>query len=103
MSRLYERKSRVQRQNIFTARNNFESYEYSPAIEKYLKIVRSGRASKEAYQFLALSFFNNSQYDLATIWFNKLINTYPKGLDPEIYFKAAISFKSIEAYEVADH
>ena len=102
LSRLYDRKSRSQRQNIFTARNNFESYEYSPAIEKYLKIVRSGRASKEAYQFLALSFFNNSQYDLATIWFNKLINTYPKGLDPEIYFKAAISFKSIEAYEVAD-
>ena len=102
LSRLYDRKSRTQRQNIFTARNNFESYEYSPAIEKYLKIVRTGRASKEAYQFLALSFFNNSQYDLATIWFNKLINTYPKGLDPEIYFKAAISFKSIEAYEVAD-
>ena len=102
LSRLYDRKSRVQRQNIFTARSNFESYEYSPAIEKYLKIVRSGRASKEAYQFLALSFFNNSQYDLATIWFNKLINIYPKGLDPEIYFKAAISFKSIEAYEVAD-
>ena len=102
LSRVYDRKSRVQRQNIFTARSNFESYEYSPAIEKYLKIVRSGRASKEAYQFLALSFFNNSQYDLATIWFNKLINTYPKGLDPEIYFKAAISFKSIEAYEVAD-
>ncbi len=102
LSRLYDGKSRVQRQNIFTAKSNFESYEYSPAIEKYLKIVRSGRASKEAYQFLALSFFNNSQYDLATIWFNKLINTYPKGLDPEIYFKAAISFKSIEAYEVAD-
>ena len=102
LSRLYDRKSRVQRQNIFTARSNFESYEYSPAIEKYLKIVRSGRASKEAYEFLALSFFNNSQYDLATIWFNKLINTYPKGLDPEIYFKAAISFKSIQAYGVAD-
>jgi outer membrane protein OmpA-like peptidoglycan-associated protein len=102
LSRLYDPKSRRQRQNIFTARSNFESYEYSPAIEKYLKIVRSGRASKEAYQFLALSFFNNSQYDLATVWFNKLISTYPKGLDPEIYFKAAISFKSIEAYEVAD-
>ena len=102
LSRLYDPKSRSQKQNIFTARNNFESYEFSPAIEKYLKIVRSGRASKEAYQFLALSFFNNSQYDLATVWFNKLISTYPKGLDPEIYFKAAISFKSIEAYEVAD-
>ena len=102
LSRLYDPKSRRQRQNIFTAKSNFESYEYSPAIEKYLKIVRSGRASKEAYQFLALSFFNNSQYDLATVWFNKLISTYPKGLDPEIYFKAAISFKSIEAYEVAD-
>ena len=101
LSRLYDPKSRSQKQNIFTARNNFESYEFSPAIEKYLKIVRSGRASKEAYQFLALS-FNNSQYDLATVWFNKLISTYPKGLDPEIYFKAAISFKSIEAYEVAD-
>ena len=40
--------------------NNFESYEFSPAIEKYLKIVRSGRASKEAYQFLALSFLTTA-------------------------------------------
>ena len=55
LSRLYDSKSRVQRQNIFTARNNFESYEYSPAIEKYLKIVRSGRPSKDCLLYTSPS------------------------------------------------
>ena len=49
-----------------------------------------------------MAYFNNSQYDLAANWFNKLIDGYPQGLDPEMYFRASISFKSIQAYDVSD-
>jgi len=88
--------------NIFSAKSNYEDYEFSPAIERYLKLARSGRESKEIFESLAIAYYNNSQYDLSTIWFNKLISTYPKNLDPELYFKASVAFKSIEAYEASD-
>lgn len=88
--------------NIFSAKSNYEDYEFSPAIERYLKLARSGKESKEIFESLAIAYYNNSQYDLSTIWFNKLISTYPKNLDPELYFKASVAFKSIEAYEASD-
>ena len=102
LSTLVNQEIKPRTNNIFNAQNNYDDYEFSPAITKYLKLVRAGKQTKEIYEYLAMAYFNNSQYDLATVWFNKLIDSYPKGLDPEMYFRASISFKSIEAYDVAD-
>ena len=102
LSTLVDQEIKPRTNNIFTAQNNYDDYEFSPAISKYLKLVRTGKQTKEIFEYLAMAYFNNSQYDLATVWFNKLIEGYPKGLDPEMYFRASISFKSIEAYDVAD-
>ena len=88
--------------NIFSAKSKYEAYEFSPAIDRYLKLARSGKGNKEVFENLALAYYNNSQYDLATIWFNKLISSYPKNLDSELYFKASVAFKSIEAYDASD-
>ena len=88
--------------NIFSAKSKYEAYEFSPAINRYLKLARSGKGNKEVFENLAIAYYNNSQYDLATVWFNKLISLYPKNLDPELYFKASVAFKSIEAYDAAD-
>ena len=88
--------------NIFSAKSKYEAYEFSPAIDRYLKLARSGKGNKEVFENLALAYYNNSQYDLATVWFNKLITLYPKNLDSELYFKASIAFKSIEAYDASD-
>ena len=88
--------------NIFSAKSKYEAYEFSPAIDRYLKLARSGKGNKEVFENLALAYYNNSQYDLATVWFNKLISSYPKNLDSELYFKASVAFKSIEAYDASD-
>ena len=88
--------------NIFSAKSKYEAYEFSPAINRYLKLARSGKGNKEVFENLAIAYYNNSQYDLATVWFNKLISLYPKNLDPELYFKASVAFKSIEAYDASD-
>ena len=88
--------------NIFSAKSKYEAYEFSPAINRYLKLARSGKGNKEVFENLAIAYYNNSQYDLATVWFNKLITLYPKNLDSELYFKASIAFKSIEAYDASD-
>ena len=102
LSSIVEQKLKPRENNIFIAKSNYEDYNFSPAISKYLKLARSGKQSKEIYEYLAMAYFNNSQYDLAANWFNKLINGYPQGLDPEMYFRASISFKSIQAYDVSD-
>ena len=102
LSTLVDQEIKPRTNNIFTAQSNYDDYEFSPAITKYLKLARAGKQTKEIFEYLAMAYFNNSQYDLATVWFNKLIDSYPKGLDPEMYFRASISFKSIEAYDVAD-
>jgi len=102
LSNLVDLKKKTNVNNIFSAKSNYEAYEFSPAIERYLKLARSGKGNKEIFENLAIAYYNNSQYDLATVWFNKLISSYPKNLDPKIYFKASVAFKSIEAYDAAD-
>jgi outer membrane protein OmpA-like peptidoglycan-associated protein len=102
LSNTVEQKLKPRENNIFIAKSNYEDYNFSPAISKYLKLARSGKQSKEIYEYLAMAYFNNSQYDLAANWFNKLIDGYPQGLDPEMYYRASISFKSIQAYDVSD-
>ena len=88
--------------NIFSAKSKYESYEFSPAIDRYLKLARSGKGNKEVFENLAIAYYNNSQYDLATVWFNKLISLFSKNIDAELYFKASVAFKSIEAYDASD-
>ena len=102
LSNLVDLDNKASVNNIFSATSNYEAYEFSPAIERYLKLARSGKGNKEIFKNLAIAYYNNSQYDLATVWFNKLITSYPKNLDPKIYFKASVAFKSIEAYDAAD-
>ena len=48
-----------------------------------------------------MAYFNNSQYDLAANWFNKLIDGYPEGLDPEMYFRRQFHLKAF-TYDVSD-
>ena len=68
----------------------------------YLNLVNNGRETYEIFDFIANSYFNNSQYDKAVIWFNKLITKYPKKVTAENYFRASLSFKSQGAYNVSE-
>ena len=51
---------------------------------------------------MANSYYNNSQYEKAVTWFNKLISAYSEEISPETFYKASISFKSLGAYEISN-
>ena len=88
--------------NIFLAKKDYDKFSYDKAQQKYLEIVNTGKESKEAYEYLANSYFRNSQYEKAVIWYNKLISNYPNDLKAEIYYRASLCFKSQGAYEISN-
>ena len=88
--------------NIFSALQDFDRKAYTSALEKYLKLVYSGKENYEILNYISNSYFNNSQYDKAVIWFNKLISKYPKKITAENYYRASLSFKSQGAYGVSN-
>ena len=88
--------------NIFLAKKDYDKYSYDKAQQKYLEIINTGKESKEAYEYLANSYFKNSQYEKAVIWYNKLISRYPKEINAEIYYRASLCFKSQGAYEISN-
>ena len=40
------------------------------AQNKYLKLLRTGKETQESLEYLANTYFNNSQYDKAVTWYN---------------------------------
>ena len=88
--------------NIFSALQDFDRKAYTSALEKYLNLVYSGKENYEILNYISNSYFNNSQYDKAVIWFNKLISKYPKKITAENYYRASLSFKSQGAYGVSN-
>ena len=88
--------------NIFIARKQYYKYDYDLVQQKYLDLINSGKETKESLEYLANSFFNNSEYDRAVIWFNRLISKYPEEISAEIYYRASLSFKSQGSYEISD-
>lgn len=88
--------------NIFLANKNYSTNSYDKAQVKFLDLVKRGKESKKILLYLANSYFNNSQYEKAVIWYNKLITKYADELEPEVFYKASLCFKSQGAYELSD-
>jgi outer membrane protein OmpA-like peptidoglycan-associated protein/tetratricopeptide (TPR) repeat protein len=99
---LYTSVTFSQRNKIEKADKNFKTYSYIDAREIYLKVVENGYESAQIYKKLGDTYYYNSEYESASIWYTKLINTYPEETEAEYYFKAAQSLKSANKYEESD-
>lgn len=88
--------------NIFLANKNYSTNSFDKAQAKFLELVKRGKESKKILLYLANSYFNNSQYEKAVIWYNKLISKYTDELEPEVFYKASLCFKSQGAYDLSD-
>ena len=88
--------------NIFLANKNYSTNSFDKAQAKFLELVKRGKESKKILLYLANSYFNNSQYEKAVIWYNKLISKYANELEPEVFYKASLCFKSQGAYDLSD-
>ena len=88
----------AQRAQLRKAEKAYDQFAYIDAQEIYLKVVEDGYTSAEIFKRLGNTYYFNSDYKNAAIWYERLINEFPEQTEPEYYFRAAQSLKSIENY-----
>src|SRR5690606_29945963 len=69
------------------------------AREIYLKVVADGYESAEIFKKLGDTYYFNSDYTNAAKWYDKLVKQFPDQTEPEYYYRAAQSLKSLGKYE----
>jgi len=99
---LYTCVSFSQRKHIKKAEKDFDKFAYIDAREIYLKVVEDGYRSAEIYRRLGDTYYFNSDYNNASIWYNKLVEEFPDETDANYYFRAAQSLKSANKYSESD-
>ncbi|PVW16335.1 OmpA family protein [Marixanthomonas spongiae] len=91
-----------QRNEIKKANKDFDKFAYIDAREIYLKVIEDGYQSAEIFQKLGDTYYWNSDYDNAAKWYSRLVNEYPDQTEPEYYYRAAQSLKSLGKYKESD-
>jgi outer membrane protein OmpA-like peptidoglycan-associated protein/Tol biopolymer transport system component len=81
------------------AKKDFNRYEYIDAREVYLKVVEKGYKSAQIYENLGDTYYWNSDYANAALWYGKLMNEFPEEAETIYFYRAAQSFKSIDEPE----
>ncbi|MCH7785853.1 MAG: OmpA family protein [Bacteroidetes bacterium] len=99
---LYSCVSFSQKKHIKKAEKDFDIFAYIDAREIYLKVVEDGYRSAEIYKRLGDTYYFNSDYNNASIWYNKLVEEFPDEADANDYFRAAQSLKSANKYSESD-
>ncbi|MCB0458181.1 MAG: OmpA family protein [Flavobacteriaceae bacterium] len=92
----------AQKNEIEKANKEFDKYSYIDAREIYLKVVEDGYASAQVYQKLGDTYYYNSDYENAAIWYQKLIGQFPSETESIYYYRTAQCLKSLGKYEAAD-
>ncbi|MCB0466932.1 MAG: OmpA family protein [Aequorivita sp.] len=88
-----------QKKDINKANKEFDKYAYIDAREIYLKVVEDGYESAEIFKKLGDTYYFNSDYTNAAKWYQKLVTQFPDEIEPEYYYRAAQSLKSLEKYD----
>lgn len=91
-----------QEKEIKQANKDFDKFAYIDARAIYLKVVEDGYESAEIFQRLGDTYYYNSDYENAAKWYTKLVGQYPDQTEPEYFYRAAQSLKSLNQYEESD-
>lgn len=89
----------AQENKIKKANEEFFNYDFIDARKIYLQVVADGYESAQVFQKLGDTYYFNSEYTEAAVWYQKLIDSFPEEVLPEYYFRAAQSLKSVGDYE----
>ncbi len=79
------------------AADNFNDYSYVDAIGSYENLVTKGYSDKEIFENLGNANYLNANYDEASIWYEKLLQTDGE-IDTEYMYRYAQSLKSMGNY-----
>jgi len=61
-------------------------------------VVEDGYESAQVFQKLGDTYYFNSEYTEANLWYEKLVHNYPNQVAPEYYFRLAQTLKSVGNY-----
>lgn len=84
------------------ANNQFDKQQYISAQKTYLLVIEKNYESANVYKNLADTYYYNGQFEKASIWYKKLIDSYSEEIDSEYFFRYSQSLKSTEDYNNAD-
>ncbi|MBW8241577.1 OmpA family protein [Muricauda oceani] len=89
----------AQENKIKKANEEFFNYDYIDARKIYLSVVEDGYTSAQIFKKLGDTYYFNSEYGEAAVWYVKLVETYPDEVGADYYYRAAQSLKSIGKME----
>ncbi|WP_318308301.1 OmpA family protein [Flagellimonas crocea] len=89
----------AQEGKIKKANEDFFNYDYIDARKIYLSVVEDGYTSAQIFKKLGDTYYFNSEYGEAAVWYVKLVETYPDEVGADYYYRAAQSLKSIGKIE----
>ena len=78
---------------------NFDSYAHMVAIESFESLLAKGYEEMVIYKKLGNSNYLSSNYDVAAFWFDKLLTLAETKVEPDYFYRYALSLKSIKKYE----
>lgn len=85
----------AQKSDIRKANKEFDKFAYIDARQIYLKVVEDGYESAEIYKRLGDTYYFNADYTNAAKWYENLVTKFPDETEPEYYYRAAQSLKSL--------
>lgn len=92
----------AQKVQVKKADKQYEKFAYVDAIATYEKVMKKGYKTPEMLQKVADSYYFNSQFIEAGMWYAELFNLQPEATNPEYYYRYAQCLKSKEDYATAD-
>ncbi|MBM1106427.1 OmpA family protein [Aurantibacter crassamenti] len=82
--------------------DNFDAYAYMVPIESYESLLKKGYNESIIYKKLGNQNFLSANYDVATYWYEKLVNLNETDIEPDYLYRYSLSLKSIKKYEEAN-
>jgi outer membrane protein OmpA-like peptidoglycan-associated protein/tetratricopeptide (TPR) repeat protein len=97
---MHESYAQIQNKRLEKANEAYNQFAFAEASKLYKRIATKGNASANVYAKLADSYYYNSNYPEALIWYAKLMETRGN-IAPEYYFRYAQTLKTAERYSEA--
>ncbi|GIJ95240.1 OmpA family protein [Capnocytophaga stomatis] len=91
-----------QEKQMQKANEMYKNYAYIDAIKVYENIAKKGFINQELLERLGDSYYFNAEYDKASTWYEKLFENKEYKVQPEYYYRYALSLKSLGKYTESD-
>ncbi|MGS0524654.1 hypothetical protein ACU8V7_05050 [Zobellia nedashkovskayae] len=82
--------------------DNFDHYAYMQDIESYASLLEKGYDEATIHKKLGNANYHSANYDVATFWYEKLLENDEVAVSPDYLYRYALALKSIKRYEESD-